>query len=201
MSVGYSPAFNLASHAGAKVVFDEAIQMHRAINLPHRSITRGRRRRRVVARSWSRPAQSRGPPPRAASKANLLSACPTFGSRAAAITHPYPIFTDRQGKDFIDFDEDLHVKDIVNTVKDGYDDIQLVKRYSTAGLGPSQGRHANLNTIRVVGAVTGKSIEAIGTTTFRPPLVPEKFAHSRARLRASAPTSPCTTATSSSARR
>ena len=61
-------------------------------------------------------------------------------------------------------------------MKDGYDDIQLVKRYSTAGLGPSQGRHANLNTIRIVARATGKSIESIGTTTFRPPLVPEKFA-------------------------
>ena len=70
----------------------------------------------------------------------------------------------------------MQSKDIVNTVKDGYDDIQLVKRYSTAGLGPSQGRHANLNTIRIVARATGKSIESIGTTTYRPPLVPEKFA-------------------------
>ncbi len=34
MSVGFSPALNLASHAGAKVVFDPAINMHRAIDLP-----------------------------------------------------------------------------------------------------------------------------------------------------------------------
>ncbi len=34
VSVGCSPALNLASHAGAKVVFDPAIQMHRAVNPP-----------------------------------------------------------------------------------------------------------------------------------------------------------------------
>ena len=78
---------------------------------------------------------------------------------AALINHPYPIFGAKD-HDFIDFDEDLQSKDIVNTVKDGYDDIQLVKRYSTAGLGPSQGRHANLNTIRIVARETGKSIES-----------------------------------------
>ena len=100
---------------------------------------------------------------------------------AAKITHPYPIFTAKKAKDFVDFDEDLQVKDMVNTVKDGYDDIQLVKRYSTEGFGPSQGRHANLNTIRIVGKATGKSLESIGTTTFRPPLVPEKFAHMAGR--------------------
>ena len=51
----------------------------------------------------------------------------------ALVNHPYPIFTAKGSFDFIDFDEDLQSKDIVNTVKDGYDDIQLVKRYSTAG--------------------------------------------------------------------
>ena len=37
MSVGYSPALNLASHAGAKVVYDPAINMHRATDLPRRA--------------------------------------------------------------------------------------------------------------------------------------------------------------------
>src|SRR5262249_49415079 len=36
MAVGYTPALNLASHAGAKVVYDEAINMHKAIDLPPR---------------------------------------------------------------------------------------------------------------------------------------------------------------------
>ena len=118
------------------------------------------------------------PPPRRV----CLGVRPSRGLRpwsdpsAARVNHPYPIFTDKRSHDFIDFDEDLQSKDIVNTVKDGYDDIQLVKRYSTAGFGPSQGRHANLNTIRIVARATGKSIESIGTTTYRPPLVPEKFA-------------------------
>ena len=100
---------------------------------------------------------------------------------ATGITHPYPIFPEKGGKNFIDFDEDIQTKDIINTVKDGYDDIQLVKRYSTAGLGASQGRHTNLNMIRVVAKQTGKTLGQVGTTTYRPPLVPEKFAHMAGR--------------------
>ncbi len=100
---------------------------------------------------------------------------------AARITHPYPIFDQGSGKAFIDFDEDLSVKDIINSIKDGYDDIQLIKRYSTVGIGPSQGRHSNLNTIRVAAKHRGKDIEAVGTTTFRPPLIPEKFGHMAGR--------------------
>ncbi|MCU0732431.1 MAG: 2Fe-2S iron-sulfur cluster-binding protein, partial [Hyphomonas sp.] len=182
ISVGCSPALNLASHAGAKVVFDPAIQMHRAVDPPEGVTLAG-----SAAGIWT-PALVRTHASRTGSVAARLAAGNAAGERpdaadpgASSITHPYPIFKSGKGKEFIDFDEDLTIKDIVNSVKDGYDDIQLVKRYSTAGLGPSQGRHANLNTIRIVGEVTGKPLEVIGTTTFRPPLVPEKFAHMAGR--------------------
>jgi sarcosine oxidase subunit alpha len=182
VSVGCSPALNLASHAGAKVVYDATINMHRAINPPEGVSLAG-----SAAGLWSPDRVSehaRSTGLAAARRAAGEPAGDPPGSEdagAAAITHPYPIFKSGKGKEFIDFDEDLTIKDIVNSVKDGYDDIQLVKRYSTAGLGPSQGRHANLNTIRIVGEITGKSLESIGTTTFRPPLVPEKFAHMAGR--------------------
>lgn len=182
ISVGCSPALNLASHAGAKVVFDESTQMHRAVNPPDGVSLAG-----SASGIWSPKlvadhARSIGTAAARRAKGEPAGeTLPFVDHAAAAITHPYPIFKSGKGKEFIDFDEDLTIKDIVNSVKDGYDDIQLVKRYSTAGFGPSQGRHANLNTIRIVGAVTGKSLEAIGTTTFRPPLVPEKFAHMAGR--------------------
>ena len=58
----------------------------------------------------------------------------------------WPIFPHPKGKDFVDFDEDLQVADIVNATRIGYRDVQLVKRYSTVGMGPSQGRHSALPT-------------------------------------------------------
>lgn len=82
---------------------------------------------------------------------------------------------DLRGKDFVDFDEDLQVKDIVNSVADGYRELELVKRYSTVGMGPSQGRHSALATAQIVPSVTGRKIGDIGITTVRPPLYPEKL--------------------------
>jgi sarcosine oxidase subunit alpha len=96
---------------------------------------------------------------------------------SSQVTHPWPIFPHPHGRDFVDFDEDLEVKDIQNAVLDGYDDVQLLKRYSTLGMGPSQGRHSNVAAIRLLAAATGRKIEEVGTTTVRPPYVPEKFAH------------------------
>lgn len=178
MSVGFSPALNLASHAGAKVVFDPAINMHRATELPSGVSLVG-----AAAGVWSQAAaigDSRHAGASAAARAGFgdcaKRAAPVADPLAAHVSHPFPVFADPHGHDFIDFDEDLKTADIVNSVKDGYDDIQLVKRYSTVGLGSSQGRHANLNTIRVVARETDRPIEKIGTTTFRPPFVPEKFA-------------------------
>ncbi len=184
MSVGYTPALNLASHAGAKVTYDPRIAMHRAGDLPAGLSLTG-----SVAGIWSEAAvapDARRVGGRAAAAAlgrrdTDLDAKGSRDAGAESITHPWPITPSTSGKDFVDFDEDLQTRDIVNTVKDGYDDIQLVKRYSTAGFGPSQGRHANLNTIRIVARETGKDIERVGTTTFRPPLVPEKFGHMAGR--------------------
>jgi len=179
MSVGYTPALNLASHAGAKVVYDAETAMHRAADLPPGVVLTG-----SAAGVWSHNAvvADAGAIGRKAALASLARIAdvevePTRDVGVAKVTHPWPMTFSHHGKDFVDFDEDLQTRDIVNTVQDGYDDIQLVKRYSTAGFGPSQGRHTNLNTIRIVARQTGRSIEKVGTTTFRPPLVPEKFGH------------------------
>ncbi len=182
ISVGAAPALNLASHAGAKVAYDPDIKMHRAINPPAGVSLAG-----AAGGLWTADALGDHARKTGERAANLAAGKPAGDEPpandpgAARITHAYPIFASGKGKDFVDFDEDLQVKDIVNSLKDGYDDIQLVKRYTTAGFGPSQGRHTNLNTIRIVGRETGKALEQIGTTTYRPPLVPEKFAHMAGR--------------------
>ena len=75
--------------------------------------------------------------------------------------HPWPIFAHPKGKEFIDFDEDLTIADIINATGDGYEHIQLVKRYSTCGMGPSQGRHSALAAARLVAAATVISVARI----------------------------------------
>jgi len=90
---------------------------------------------------------------------------------------PYPVFPHPDGKEFVDFDEDLTVADLLNAAGDGFDHIELLKRYSTVGMGPSQGRHSALNAARILARATGRTMAEVGTTTSRPPFAPEKFGH------------------------
>ena len=57
----------------------------------------------------------------------------------------------------------------------GYTHIELVKRFSTAGMGPSQGKHSALPVLAVVADATRAAPESIGFTTARPPLFPEPW--------------------------
>ena len=83
-------------------------------------------------------------------------------------SHPYPIFSHPKKKNFVDFDEDIHLADFANAHQEGYDNIELVKRYTTVGMGPSQGKLANMNAIRILASLNGQSIDATGSTTSRP---------------------------------
>ena len=43
------------------------------------------------------------------------------------------------GRRFVDYEEDLQLSDLDCAVAEGFDDIQLLKRYTTAGMGPGAG--------------------------------------------------------------
>ena len=60
------------------------------------------------------------------------------------------IFPHPKGNEFVDLDEDLKIKEDLITDERGFDSIELLKRYSTIGMGPSQGKLSNLNGIRIV---------------------------------------------------
>ena len=75
-------------------------------------------------------------------------------------------------KEFVCFCEDVTVKDISQAVAEGFDDIQLLKRYSTATMGPCQGKMCHKALVGLCSRFTGQSVEAIGVTTSRPPLEP-----------------------------
>jgi sarcosine oxidase subunit alpha len=60
-------------------------------------------------------------------------------------------------------------------VADGYGEIELVKRFSTVGMGPSQGRNSALATARLVARATGRSVAETGVTAARPPFTGERL--------------------------
>ncbi len=73
---------------------------------------------------------------------------------------------------FVDFSEDVSSADVVAAVTEGYDSAELAKRYTTATMGPAQGKLEVVNTVAVLAAATDRSIEETSTTTWRPPYAP-----------------------------
>jgi sarcosine oxidase, subunit alpha len=84
-----------------------------------------------------------------------------------------PLDPHPKAKDFVDFDEDLQVADLINAVAEGYRELELVKRFTTVGMGPSQGRHSALATARIVAEATAREVAEVGVATARPPAMPE----------------------------
>ena len=84
--------------------------------------------------------------------------------------HPELYRSDTHG--MVDFSEDVSSKDLMCAAAEGFDSVELLKRFTTATMGPSQGKLETVNTVAVLGEARGESIEALGTTVWRPPYAP-----------------------------
>ena len=73
---------------------------------------------------------------------------------------------------FVDFSEDVTSKDLLSATTEGYDSVELLKRYTTATMGPAQGKLETINTVAVLAEATSRTIAETGTTVWRPPYVP-----------------------------
>ena len=85
---------------------------------------------------------------------------------------PAPMLGYRGEKSFVCFCEDQTAKDLKYAIAEGFDSIELSKRYTTVTMGPCQGRLCHVNSIRVYAKATGLDENTIGTTTARPPYAP-----------------------------
>ena len=79
-------------------------------------------------------------------------------------------------KRFVCLDEDVTVKNIYQACDMGFDQVELAKRFSTAGLGPGQGGVPGHNLPMVIAQYHGDERHEILPSTVRPPLVPTYLA-------------------------
>lgn len=78
----------------------------------------------------------------------------------------------RAHKQWVDLQYDVTVSDIELAAREGFSSVEHLKRYTSVGMAPDQGKTANVNALALLGEITGRSIESVGTTTFRPPYHP-----------------------------
>jgi heterotetrameric sarcosine oxidase alpha subunit len=168
MSGGWSPIVNLMCHRGAKPKWDERIAGFVPPNVGDAFIAAG-----------------------SAAGKMLLSECLADGARAGAFKGKMPAipkcrdeaFTitplwsvkESTGKAFVDYQNDSTAKDLPLAAQEGYRDIELAKRYTTAGMATDQGKLGNVNAIAILAEATGRTMDQVGTTTFRPYYTPVSF--------------------------
>ena len=80
-----------------------------------------------------------------------------------------------KGKAFVDYQNDVAASDITLAMREGYDHVELAKRYTTNGMATDQGKTSNVNAIGILAENKGVSPGEIGTTTFRPFYTPVSF--------------------------
>ncbi|MGH8249409.1 MAG: sarcosine oxidase subunit alpha family protein [Steroidobacteraceae bacterium] len=78
-------------------------------------------------------------------------------------------------KAFVDWQHDVTANDLALAAREGFRSIEHVKRYTTTGMATDQGKTSNLNALDIVSQHLGKSITAVGLTTFRMPYTPVTF--------------------------
>lgn len=178
-SVGFTPLMQLLCHSGGEVIYDLESASLKVSKTPENCWMCGTVNQRFSFSSAILDGMSAGA--QAASKA-LPEVANASGPAAITdaetnINFPFTIFQHAKGKEFVDFDEDQTVKDIQQAVSAGFSHMELMKRFTTVGMGPSQGRTTALNALRVFAAAANMDLGKVRITTQRPPFRPEPFAN------------------------
>ncbi len=180
MSGGWTPSVHLFSQSRGKPVFDETLQLFK----PGASVQRERSAGACNATFGLAQALAEGDAAGRAAASAAGFAAPQArsyaveGAPAAAggtLGAPLHILGDRRAKAFVDYQNDVCVKDVELAVQEGMRSIEHIKRYTTTGMATDQGKLSNMNALAIAAAVQEKPIPDVGLTTFRPPYTPVTF--------------------------
>jgi len=75
-------------------------------------------------------------------------------------------------KAFVDFQNDVTSDDVSLAFREGFREVEHLKRYTTLGMATDQGKTSSVNGVAQLAMATGRTIAQTGRTTSRPPEVP-----------------------------
>ena len=73
---------------------------------------------------------------------------------------------------FVDLHEDVTLDDLRLSLREGFESIEHVKRYTTLGMGPDQGKLSNSLATGVIAELRGSDPASVGTPRHRPAYSP-----------------------------
>jgi methylglutamate dehydrogenase subunit C len=164
MSGGWSPLVHLTSHGGIKPIYDERI----AAFVPG-GFSAGHFGCGGAIGAFGFEAAVRGGA-EAAAKAGFAGKPVTGLHKKDRSYHILPVWQCRRGDHaFVDFQNDVTLKDVRTAYQEGYQSVEHLKRYTTLGMGTDQGKTSNINALAIMAGLRDIEISQAGTTTFRPP--------------------------------
>ncbi|SHF80032.1 sarcosine oxidase subunit alpha [Litoreibacter ascidiaceicola] len=95
-------------------------------------------------------------------------------ARTYSLTPLWPEPGDK-GRQWIDFQHDVTLKDVELAARENYVSVEHLKRYTTLGMASDQGKTSNMAGLAAMAAIQDRPLPEVGTTTFRPPFVPVPF--------------------------
>ena len=73
---------------------------------------------------------------------------------------------------FVDLHEDVTLDDLRLSLREGFESVEHIKRYTTLGMGPDQGKLANPLATGVIAELLGREPASVGTPRHRPAYTP-----------------------------
>lgn len=180
LSGGVSPVIHLQCQAGSKAVWSDA----QAAFLPgapaQSEISAGACAGQLTLKACADGGVAAGVQALKALGLSAKKAAPAVAAQEAGsiralwlVPHAQPV--SRAPKQFVDLQNDVAASDIHLAVREGFESIEHVKRYTAMGFGTDQGKTGNINGMGIVAQALGKSVPQVGTTTFRPNYTPVTF--------------------------
>ncbi|WP_412506811.1 sarcosine oxidase subunit alpha family protein [Roseovarius sp. SYSU LYC5161] len=176
MSGGWNPSVHLACHMNGRPEWDAATLsfLPRSGMVPGISVAGAARGQFSTAACLADGARVAG------EVAAELGLTPADAKVPDAEDRPYRIeelwAVEGRGRKWLDFQNDVHVKDVRLSAQENFRSVEHMKRYTTQGMATDQGKNSNVAALAVLADATGRSIPETGTTTFRPPYTPVSIA-------------------------
>ena len=170
------PSTNLLAQAGARLVFDDARQAFLPVQMPDRThavgaVAGARTPEATVAQgrlAGLEAATALGYEIDVAEVGKLREEAAAVGD---TVVLP-PEVSAASGKQFACLCMDVTSKELKTAAAEGFDSMELLKRYTTITMGPCQGKSCMLSSQRLCGRATGRAFAETAPTTARPPWVP-----------------------------
>lgn len=172
VSGGWNPNLHIASHHRGRPVWNEAAQAFLAEdgNVAGLSIAGAAAGKGSTAQALASGAQAAVA---ALADIGISAHLPDLPRAEDEALNLKPLWhVPGKGRAWVDFQNDVTVKDVKLAYVENLRPVEHLKRWTTLGMATDQGKTSNVTAIAVMAELTGQSINQTGTTIFRPPYTP-----------------------------